>query len=75
MIKNLKSLVLIMIFSCSLLLFGCSEKKDAESQYEPFIIDVVNDVTNIKPELTMWNQEYFEREDVDKEKEVSFDCS
>ena len=74
MIKNLKSLVLIMIFSCSLLLlFGCSEKKDAESQYEPFIIDVVNDVTNIKPELTMWNQEYFEREDVDKEKEVSFD--
>lgn len=73
MIKKSKILVLIMLLICSLVLFGCSEEKNDEPKYESFVIDVVNDKSNVKPELTIWDQQYFEKDGVDKEKKVSFD--
>lgn len=63
---------LILLMGISLLLTGCSEDKNAPL-YESFVIDVAFDSTNIPSELTLWDQQYFEKDDVDKEKQVLFD--
>ena len=66
--NKLNSLMIIILCTYFILLVGCTnEHKD-----NIFIIDVVNDETNIKTELTTWNQEYFENKEVPAEKELTF---
>ncbi|MGI6758318.1 MAG: hypothetical protein ACOX40_00770 [Bacilli bacterium] len=68
MMNKLNSLMIIILCTYFILLVGCTnEHKD-----NIFIIDVVNDETNIKTELTTWNQEYFENKEVPAEKELTF---
>ena len=56
MSKKMIYLKIIIVSLCLLALTGCSFTKKDNS----FIIDVVNDETNMKAELSTWNEGYFE---------------
>lgn len=72
MLRKMKDLLIIILFSSTLLLLSCNEETTVYPQYEPYIIDVMTNETSIKPELTIWEDTYFEKEAVTKEKEIVF---
>ena len=68
MSKKMIILKIIIVSLCLLALTGCSFTKKDNS----FIIDVVNDETNMKAELSTWNEGYFENKSAPQNKEFIF---
>lgn len=71
MLRKIKYVMIIILFSNSLLLLSCNEVTTVYPRYEPYIVDAMTDETSIKPELTVWEDTYFEKEAVTNEKEVT----
>ena len=68
MSKKMIYLKIIIVSLCLLALTGCSFTKKDNS----FIIDVVNDETNMKAELSTWNEGYFENKSAPQNEEFIF---
>lgn len=71
MLRKIKYLMIIILFSNSLLLLSCNEVTTVYPRYKPYIVDAMTDDTSIEPELTIWEDPYFEKEAVTNEKEVT----